>query len=119
MSVYAKVGPPICVRAFRISPGWLPKRKLSKSSISFTEAIKELSRKGDLQPHLTLTRFKPVTLKWETLAIDSLPSDRLQDSWHLVDLSLAAVALKIICTATEILLLLPPSQNNYQLQHRY
>lgn len=99
--------------------GWLPRRKLSKSTMSLTEASKELSSEGDPQPQSPVTRSKPEALRWEALAPDYPSSERLRGSRHRVDLSLAAAALKTVCAATETLLLLPPSQNNYQLQHGY
>lgn len=69
---------PFVVRALRISPGQLLRRKLGKSIISFTEATKELSSEGDLQPQSTLTRFKPIALQWEALVRDYLLSNRLR-----------------------------------------
>lgn len=37
-------------RVFRMSPGWLPRRNLGKSTTSFPEATKEPSNQGDLRP---------------------------------------------------------------------
>ena len=82
MSVCARLVLLFAVRVLRISPGWLPRRKLDKSNFPVTKATKKLSSEGDLQPQLTLTRLKPMTLKWEALAIDfSLTGSMALGTW--------------------------------------